>query len=332
MRRRAALAVLVLTLPVAASAAAGSWAQPQIRAAVASGLMSGGPAGFRPDDPLLPSDLAQIVGGLTGTAADTSVGSPGQAPVTLAGLDATLVRAEGLGDAAYRFYLGARRAGLAPPARFGTETVARLIGLRVNHPAAQDRLELQPGEPATRAEAAFSAARMLELDELTRQWVKDTAAAFEVGELTDWQRRILSTAVRFIGYPYVWGGEDERAERGFDCSGFVWRVYKLQAYAGSGTLPEVLRGRTSYQMSGEVAPAERVGLDDLQPGDVLFFGPKGERSKPKEIDHMALYLGNGWMIHSSRFGVALAPLDGWYRDGFAWARRPLAEAGLESLT
>jgi cell wall-associated NlpC family hydrolase len=332
MRRLAVLAALVLTLPVAASAAPGSWAQPQIRAAVASGLMSGGPVGFRPDDPLLPSDLAQIVVGLTGTAAETTAGSAARAPVTLGGLDATLVRTEGLGDAAYRFYLGARRAGLAPPARFGTETVARLIGLRTNHPAAQDKLELQPGEPATRAEAAFSAARALELDELTRQWVKDTAAVFEVGELTDWQRRILSTAVRFIGYPYVWGGEDEKTERGFDCSGFVWRVYKLQAYPGSGVLPEVLRGRMSYEMSGEVRPAARIGFDDLQPGDVLFFGPKGERSKPKEIDHMSLYLGNGWMIHSSRYGVAPAPLDGWYRDGFAWARRPLAEAGLESLT
>jgi hypothetical protein len=36
------------------------------------------------------------------------------------------------------------------------------------------------------------------------------------------------------------------------------------------------------------------------------------------------------MIHSSRHGVALAPLDGWEREQFAWARRPLAEAGLES--
>jgi hypothetical protein len=328
MRRLVVLLALVLILPVAASAASGSWAQPQIKEAVASGLMGGGPAGFRPNDPLLPADLAQILTGLTGTAAAPS----GQAPVTLAGLDTALVRAEGLGGAAHRFYLGARRAGLSPPARFGTETVARLIGLRLNHPAAQDDLELQPGEPATRAEAAFSVATALELDDLTRQWIDEAATAFDMGELTDWQRRILTTAVRFIGYPYVWGGEDERTERGFDCSGFVWRVYKLQAYAGGEALDEVLEGRTSYQMSGEVKPAERIGFDYLEPGDVLFFGARGEGSKPKDVDHMGLYLGNGWMIHSSRYGVALAPLDGWYREGFAWARRPLAEAGLESLT
>jgi cell wall-associated NlpC family hydrolase len=85
-------------------------------------------------------------------------------------------------------------------------------------------------------------------------------------------------------------------------------------------------------MSGEVEPSERIGLDDLQPADVLFFGARGGGSKPKDVDHMGLYLGNGWMIHSSRYGVALAPLDGWYGERFAWARRPLAEAGLDSPT
>ena len=360
MRRLVVLSALVLGLPVAASAATlasgRSWAQPEIKAAVAAGLMSGGPAGFRANDPLLPLDLTQIVTGLTAAQTDpeateplpsappveTPVTAPApaptpkpatpQKPVTLAALDTSLVRAEGLGDAAYRFYLGARRAGLTPPSRFGTETVARLIGLRLNHPASQDALELQPAEPATRAEAAYSAARALELGDETRQWVKDTGATFDLGPLTPWQRRILTTAVRFIGFPYVWGGEDEKLERGFDCSGFVWRVYKLQAYAGGEALPATLKGRTTYQMSGEVKPTARIGFDDLLPGDVVFFGPKGERSKPKEVDHMGLYLGNGWLIHSSGYGVALTPLDGWYREEFAWARRPLAEAGLDSLS
>jgi hypothetical protein len=39
-------------------------------------------------------------------------------------------------------------------------------------------------------------------------------------------------------------------------------------------------------------------------------------------------VGSGWMAHSSRFGTTLVPLEGWYRERFAWARRPLAEAGL----
>jgi hypothetical protein len=43
---------------------------------------------------------------------------------------------------------------------------------------------------------------------------------------------------------------------------------------------------------------------------------------------MAIYLGNGWMINSSRYGVALAPRAGWYDNRLAWGRRPLSEAGL----
>jgi len=116
--------------------------------------------------------------------------------------------------------------------------------------------------------------------------------------------------VSFIGYPYVWGGEDERTERGFDCSGFIWRVYKLAKYAGGETLPATLTGRTTYQLSGEAPKADRIGIDGLEPGDVLFF-VQGPRSRPKDVDHAGIYLGNGWFIHSSGFGVALAPLEGW---------------------
>ena len=81
-------------------------------------------------------------------------------------------------------------------------------------------------------------------------------------------------------------------------------------------------------MSGEVPKADRVGLDDLEPADVLFFGSRGPKSKPVQVNHTGIYLGNGWFIHSSDYGVALATLTGWYRQEFAWARRPLAEAGL----
>src|SRR6185503_11977461 len=101
-------------------------------------------------------------------------------------------------------------------------------------------------------------------------------------DLTAWQRRILRTAVSFIGYPYVWGGTSENAQTplglstpgGFDCSGFVWRVFKVQAYPGASQLSGVLRGRTRMAMSGEVAKSERVKLDDLEPADVLFFGAR----------------------------------------------------------
>ena len=49
----------------------------------------------------------------------------------------------------------------------------------------------------------------------------------------------------------------------------------------------------------------------------------------KQFTGYGIYLGNGWFIQSSGNGVDLATLDGWYKHEFAWARRPLAEAGLE---
>ena len=166
---------------------------------------------------------------------------------------------------------------------------------------------------------------MLELSEWDTARVDELSRAFALPELSDWQRRLLTSAVGLIGRPYVWGG----TETGFDCSGFVWRVVKLTPYAGGASLPGVLRGRTTFQMSGEVPKGKRIAFDALQPADVVFFGAKGQKSKPAQVDHMGLYLGGGWMIHSSRYGVALEPLDRWRARGFAWGRRPLAEAGLE---
>ena len=324
----AALAGACLLAPVALAADAGppAWAKREIRLVVAQGLMAPDVASFRPADPLTRGELAELVTGLTGLASRPPA-HPGTT-VTMAELDRRLVGALGLQDAAAAFAAGARTAGLQPPARFGSEVVARLLGLRTNHPAGQDDLERHPSEPASRAEAAFSAARVLSLDEWEPESVRESALSFALPELEPWPRQVLRTAFSLIGYPYVWGGESELGERGFDCSGFVWRVYKLQAYAGSEGLAETLRGRTSYAMSGEVPRAQRIPFKRLAPGDVVFFGAAGPRSKPAQVDHMGIYVGSGWLIHSSRYGVALARLDGWYRARFAWGRRPLAEAGI----
>jgi cell wall-associated NlpC family hydrolase len=105
-------------------------------------------------------------------------------------------------------------------------------------------------------------------------------------------------------------------------------VYKLHAYSGGSELASTLRGRTAAQMAGEVPKARRITFANLQPGDLLFFGRGGRRARAAAIDHMAIYAGGGWMVHSSRYGVALASVDRWYVERFAWGRRPLAEAGL----
>jgi cell wall-associated NlpC family hydrolase len=261
--------------------------------------------------------------------------APSQA-VTVKQLDAALVAYLGLGGAAREIQSTLQNAGLQPPPNTGTEAVARLLGLRLNHPASQDYLEILPDQPVTRAEAAYSFAAVLHLDTWAAQYVQQAADSFTLPQLTPWQKRILTTAIHYVGYPYVWGGTNPTPETefgvhsagGFDCSGFVWRVYKLTSYPGEGDLAGVLRGRTTYQMSGEVPRSKLIPASKLQPADVMFFGANGPKSKPSVVDHTALYLGNGWFVQSSDEGVTLLPFAGWYTKSFAWARRPLHEAGL----
>src|SRR5437762_2763762 len=145
MRRRLTLACALVAAFIAAAPAASaktSWALPQIKTVVAAGLMSPDVASFHPDEPLTRDALAGLVAGLTH---QEEVAAMSSGTVTMTGLDTRLVGALGLGQTARIFQQSAGTAGLAPPGRFGTETVARLLGLRTNHPAAEDDLELLPG-------------------------------------------------------------------------------------------------------------------------------------------------------------------------------------------
>jgi cell wall-associated NlpC family hydrolase len=257
--------------------------------------------------------------------------------VTMRELDARLVAAAGLREEARYIRQVAQESGLAPTQYLGTETIARMLGLRVNHPRAAEQLELQPTQPATRAEAAYSVGRLLTISDAEVVAVRKAVDGFLPATYDSRQQEVLTQALHFVGRPYVWAGLSERPQQlldgkmpgGFDCSGFVWRVYKLQPYADAPTLATVLKGRTTYAMSGEVPRSERLRRADLRPGDVVFFGTRGAASKPAEIGHMGIYVGNGWFVHSSDRGVALLPMTGWYETRFAWGRRPLAEAGVE---
>ena len=331
------LAVLVAAVPARAAKPAASWAQSEIEFVTARGLMAADARTFRPDDALTVGALTDLTAGLARRTARRPANPA--VTVTMARLDSQLVTTLGLAAAAREFAEAARDAGLAPPSRFGTEVVARLLKLRKNHLADRDALERLPGDVATRAEAAYSAAQILRFSGHEIEATRRSATSFALPSLASWQRRVLETAFDLVGYPYVWGGESERAtgasapygaqaQGGFDCSGFVWRVYKLQRYADAPRLAGTLRGRTSMAMSGEVATSARIPLERIEPGDLVFFGTRGPRSKPAEVDHMGVYTGNGWIVHSSSAGVALARLEGWYRERFAWARRPLAEAGV----
>jgi cell wall-associated NlpC family hydrolase len=338
MLRRLVLLFVVLVL-LTAGAASGApsarphWAAAEIQTVVDAGLMGPSVDGFRPDDPLTASELAVVVSSLGGAI---SVGDP-DALVTVREFDARIVSLTGLRPEAHNLRQRVLDGGMAARPWLGTETVARLLELRINHPRGEDELELQVTQPVTRAEAAYSFARYLALTGAQVERARSALAAFTLPPLTVWQRVVLDRALRLVGSPYVWAGTSERPQLllgkqlpgGFDCSGFVWRVYKTQPFEGAPGLSRVLVGRTTYAMSGEVGRALRVTRTALAPGDVVFFGSKGAASKPSEVGHMGIYVGNGWFVHSSRFGTTLTPMTGWYETTFAWGRSPLVEAGLE---
>ena len=117
---------------------------------------------------------------------------------------------------------------------------------------------------------------------------------------------IRPLAFAYIGRPYTMGGVGRPA---FDCSGFVGRVY---AEAGYG-LPRVSRDQAKV--------GQAVDLNDLEPGDLVFFAEQGQ-----PISHVGMYLGDGELIHASsgQGRVVVASLrSGWLGRHLVAARRIL---------
>ena len=89
---------------------------------------------------------------------------------------------------------------------------------------------------------------------------------------------VVEEALRYTGAPYIWGGN---SEAGIDCSGLVKNCFSSQGVK----LPR--------RASEQAQVGQDVPLDQLQPGDRLYFSVK------KEFDHTGIYLGNGYFIHAS---------------------------------
>lgn len=219
------------------------------------------------------------------------------------------------------------------PRYFATEVAARYLGLRYNHPTVDDRLELSPEDPVRRDEAAYSVYQLLNLSE----WRVTSLRTFNdvrFPPLSDRQRQILSFAFKWVGYPHIYGGEfptvdspyGRQAHGGFDCSGFTWWVMKITFRYG---IP--LAERSAAQMAAGAKP--RIKRADLKACDLIFFGPSGPKSSPWSSYHAALYIGNGWFIHStgSSAGVSLASIrwPGWaWTTDLMWGRRLLKKSEL----
>jgi beta-lactamase class A len=117
----------------------------------------------------------------------------------------------------------------------------------------------------------------------------------------------LAFGKRFLGAPYTWGGT---TPFGFDCSGLVQRIFREHG---------VLLKRNSYEQAFQDSQLIPVSFEALRPGDLLFFGTEDN------VDHEAMWLGDGMVLQSTRHGVPgvqVTPFDSpFLKPLFRYARK-----------
>ncbi|NNF98355.1 MAG: hydrolase [Desulfobacteraceae bacterium] len=119
---------------------------------------------------------------------------------------------------------------------------------------------------------------------------------------------LVTTAHRFIGTPYQWGGTS--ANRGFDCSGLTMTVYRLNGL----DLPR--------NSAAQFAAGTPLSRNSLEPGDLVFFATTGRG----RVSHVGIYTGEGRFIHAPGRGktIRTASLSSsYFKSRYKGARRYL---------
>lgn len=111
--------------------------------------------------------------------------------------------------------------------------------------------------------------------------------------VSDTKYSLVQKALSYVGGRYVWGGTS--LTNGVDCSGFT-----MQIMAQYGVyLPHSSRGQAGYGRS--------VSTSELQPGDLIFYG------SGSSISHVAIYIGNGQIVHASNSRDGIKVSNAFYR-------------------
>ena len=122
-----------------------------------------------------------------------------------------------------------------------------------------------------------------------------TIAQFKYGlDVSDVRVDLCEYALEFVGNPYVWGGTS--LTKGADCSGFVLSIYKKYGIE----LPHYSKSQSNY--------GKEINYKDAQPGDLLFYG-----SSKSTISHVAIYLGDGQIVHANDEKTGIIVSNAYYR-------------------
>lgn len=115
---------------------------------------------------------------------------------------------------------------------------------------------------------------------------------------------VVSNALRYLGQPYIWGAN---GPQGFDCSGLTSRAY---AEAGISLPHSSLAQYNHVKAKGNLVTDPKL----LVPGDLVFYY--------QPVHHVAIYIGNGQVVHAPTFGrtVSIDSLNMWgsFVGGGSW--------------
>ena len=117
---------------------------------------------------------------------------------------------------------------------------------------------------------------------------------------------VVETAKKYLGAKYVYGASGPNS---FDCSGFTSYVFKLHGVSLSRTA------------KGQYTNGTAVSRANLQPGDLVMFGPSASG-----INHVGIYIGGGKIIHAENpsSGVTIDTINsGYYNKNYVGARRAI---------
>lgn len=118
--------------------------------------------------------------------------------------------------------------------------------------------------------------------------------------VSDVRASVVSYALQFVGNRYVWGGTS--LENGVDCSGFTMRI--LGKYGVS--LPHSSKAQPSC--------GTKISASEAKPGDLFFYG------SGRSISHVAIYIGNGQIVHASNKRDGIKVSNAYYRNPICVAR------------
>jgi len=131
---------------------------------------------------------------------------------------------------------------------------------------------------------------------------------------------LVETSKTLMGVPYLWGGT---STKGMDCSGFTKTVYFLNGMV----IP-----RDASQQVHAGKPIDSVqNFENLERGDLLFFGRKATDSTAEKVVHVGMWIGNNEFIHASEMvrvssmDPAANNFDEWNRNRYLRTKRILKE-------